>query len=495
MKASVIVLTWNGEKFIMPCLTALLSQEYAPFEVIVVDNASVDASVAIAQSFAPRMRVIRNDYNLGFAAGNNVGLQVADGDIVVLLNQDTVVQSGWLRAIIDTLADSTVGIVGCKALYPDGCSFQHAGGIVDPACAFTRHIGWDEPDQGQYDAPSEPDFVTGAALAIHRRVLQKLGGLDEQFHPAFFEEVDYCYRARRAGFRVVYQPRAVLYHHETASLPNDLQRGLTYHRNRIRFLLRHWSTQQFQSFANAESPGIQNDLLPDDLVARARAYWENLLALPALAYERQNDVTLGGTLTSGELRWLIEALQSLRQQAHARLLTLTSEQVPSTEIERGAEPSTNLVAQGEDDVQSFIRELQNRAILQEPRLRSNVPVLGRLIGGFRSFWISLVGRHYVVPILNQQSAFNAKMAESLRLQADAHAYQVAMLYQEIARLRQEMAQQHQTQADLRQGIATLKQQIDATERIQRILRADEAAIPQALQMLAESLQGSKERLG
>lgn len=483
MKVSVIVLTWNGEKFISPCLTALLNQEYAPFEVIVVDNASTDASVAIAQSFVPRVRIICNSYNLGFAAGNNVGLKVADGDIVVLLNQDTIVQPGWLGAIVDTFADSTIGIVGCKALYPDGRGFQHAGGIVDPDCAFTRHIGWDEVDRGQYDVPSEPDYVTGAALAIHRRAVQKLGGLDERFHPAFFEEVDYCYRARRAGFRVLYQPHAVLYHHETASLPNEWQRGLTYHRNRIRFLLRHWSTQQFRSFAHAESQGIQNNLLPDDLVARAHAYWENSLAFPTIAYERQNDVTLGGALTQGEFRWLIETLQSLRQQAHARLVALMTP-VPTLEIGQDAEPNANLATQ-EGDSLFHIRELENRAILQEPRLRSNVPVLGWLIGGLCSFWISLIERYYVVPILNQQSAFNAKMAKVLRRQADVHAHQIAVLSEEIVRL-------HRTQIDLHQEMAELRRQLNAMERIQQILRADDAAIPQALQTLAESLQSFRE---
>ncbi len=473
MKVSVIVLTWNGEKFIEPCLTALLHQAYAPFEVIVVDNASSDASVAIAQSFAPRVRIIRNDYNLGFAAGNNVGLRVADGDVVILLNQDTAVQPGWLHAIVETFAEPTIGIVGCKALYPDGRRLEHAGARVLPGNAFTYHIGWGEQDQQQYDTFADVDYVTGAAFAIRRRVLDRLGGLDEQFYPGYYEEIDYCYRARHAGFRVVYQPQAVFYHHGATSLPTSTYRHWSaFHRNRVRFILRQWNRVELEAFTIEEHGAIDRSHELDDVVARAHAYLENMLALPVIVFQRSADATLGGALAPGEFRWLVETLQSLRQQAHARLLALTAQ---SSEIvtARGVDATVRPV-EPEGDYQSLIRDLENGAVLQEPRLRSQVPLLGWLIDRFRSFWNSLIGRHYIVPILNQQSAFNAKMAESLRLQADAHARQVATLCQEIA---------------------TLRRQVDAMEQIQRILRADEAVIPQALQMLAESLQGSKERLG
>jgi GT2 family glycosyltransferase len=484
IQVSVIVLVWNGEKFLDACLSALLAQDYSPFEVIVVDNASSDNSVKIVQGYEPRVRLIRNDYNLGFAGGNNVGLKVANGDIVVLLNQDTVVQPGWLRAIVETFDDPTIGIVGCKALYPDGRGFQHAGGMVDPACAFTRHIGWGEVDTGQYDSLSEPDYVTGAAFAIHRKVLLRLGGLDEQFYPAFFEEVDYCYRARRAGFHVVYQPRACLYHHETASLPADgSQRGLTYHRNRIRFLLRHWSREAFDSFARAESQGIQDDLALDDVVARARAYWDNLLALPIIFSQRRADVTLGGALLQGEFRWLVETLQSLRQQALDRIVALSTKSVAPSANERDASVSA-IPAVPVANPQTLIQELGQAAVLQEPRLHSKVPMFGWLINGFRFLWIALIGRHYIVPILNQQSAFNDRLTELLREQAEWHEREMLTLREEIAVLRQE-------EATLRQEIAMLRQQADVAERIQQILRVDEAAIPHALQMIGQHFQDSR----
>lgn len=485
LKISVIVLAWNGEKFLEPCLAALLSQEYAPFEVIVVDNASTDASVVIVQTFAPRVRVIRNDYNLGFAGGNNVGLRVAQGDIVILLNQDTVVQPGWLQAIAGTFTEPTIGIVGCKGLYPDGRGFQHAGGIVDPATAFTRHIGWGEADTGQYDLQSEPDYVTGSAFAIHRRVLQKLEGLDEQFHPAFFEEIDYCYRARRLGFCVIYQPRAVLYHHETTSLPADgLQRGLAYHENRVRFLLRHWDTQAFELFAHAEAQGIQSTLSLDDAIARGRAYWHNLLALSVIARARQHDATLGGAFAEGEFRWLVETLQRLRQQAfeHAAMLAETAA-VPVGESV--VEPSPVPLWQDASDFQSLIRDLENTAVLRDPQLRSKVPVFGGLINGIRSLWVTLIGRHYIVPITNQQSAFNRRLADLLRLQVESYEQKVTALQAEIVTRRQ-------TEAALQQKIAALRRRADLAERVQEIRRADDAAIPYALRTICQYLEGSPE---
>lgn len=456
-KISVIVLVWNGERFLDACLSALLSQAYAPFEVIVVDNASTDASLTVVQKYASRVRVIRNRYNLGFAAGNNVGIKVADGDVVVLLNQDTVVQSGWLQAIAETFSDASVGIVGCKGLYPDGRGLQHAGGIVDSATAFTRHIGWGEADTGQYDLPREPDYVTGSAFAIHRRVLQRLAGLEEQFYPAFFEEIDYCYRARRLGFRVIYQPRAALYHYETTSLPADgLQRGLAYHNNRVRFLMRHWDLQAFELFARAERQGIQATLSLDDAIARAHTYWNNLLELPLIAWARQNDSALGGALGEGEFRWLVETLQQLRQEALARVATLLAEAMALPTSEAVVTPSWLSPRPDASDLQALIRELNDVAVLREPQLRSRIPVLGGLIDRVRSSWIALIGRHYVVPMINHQSAFNRRLVELLRRQVEE--------------------------------IVGLRRRAEIAERLQEIQREDDAAISHALQMLCKCLR-------
>ena len=455
MRISVVVLVWNGAQFLDACLCALLQQD-GDAQVIVVDNASTDNSVSVGQSFVPRVRLIQNAHNLGYAAGNNTGLQAADGDIVVLLNQDTVVQPGWLRAIADTFDNPAIGIVGCKALYPDGRGIQHAGGIVQPEDALTRHIGWTEQDHGQYDTLTDVDYVSGAAFGIRRKVLERLGGLDEQFSPAFYEEVDYCYRARRAGFRVVYQPRAVLYHYETASLPAESPtRILAYHRHRIRFVLRHWPAQQLETLFSAERRTIETSGLIDDMAGYARAYWDNMLSFPLIASQRRNDPTLGPPLARGESRWLIESLQSLRQQAHQRVAALimmqaalAQQKVSSPEyspVLKGVLPETIDLA----GLYTHIEDLESQAFVELPHPRSKVPVFGRWIDAFRGFWLSHVLRHYLEPVLKEQTVFNLRMFRA---------------------------------------VATLMRATDALSRTQQLHSADEAAVPDALLAVLDHLE-------
>jgi hypothetical protein len=274
--------------------------------------------------------------------------------------------------------------------------------------------------------------------------------LDEQFYPGFYEETDYCFRARRAGFRVVYQPRAVFYHHETTSLPVDsYARSYAYHRNRVRFLLRHWDIAALESFAGADQRATAVTLSLDDVIARARAYGDNLVALPLIVAQRRTDPTLGGALPEGGLRWLIETLQSLRQQAHQRVVVLITD---SAHLPAAADWDASMggiqTGQTTARMQVLLQELASQTVLREPRLRSKLPVLGWLVDAFRRYWISLIERHYIVPILNQQSAFNAKVAELMR-----------QLYEEIADLRQ------------------------SNEATARLLSADDAAIPYVLQTI------------
>lgn len=416
-KVSVIVLTWNSSAFLEPCLAALLKQGYAPLEVIVVDNASMDDSVAVAAKYVPDVQIIQNQRNLGYAGGNNVGIQSSNADIIVLLNPDTVVQTGWLPAIVDTFQDPMIGVVGCKALYPDGRTIQHAGAVLEPASAYAHHVGCGEPDDGQYDRLADCEYVTGVALGIHRRVLNKIGGLDEEFFPAFYEEIDYCYRGRRAGFRVVYQPKALLYHHETASLPSEsYARTASYQRNRVRFVLRHRDMKELQAFVATERGAIQVALEMDDLVARARAYWFNLLKLPAIIAQRGCDPTLGGSLSETERQYLSASLRALRRQALQRIYSLVAGQEDSPQGRESAwgREEELLETMNILDLRTLPRELENRCNLREPEMASKIPLLGPLVDRIRGMVISTILRHYVMPMMDQQSLLNTQMVRMLR---------------------------------------------------------------------------------
>ena len=287
MKASVIVLSWNGMEYLEDCLDAVLAQEYPDFEVIVVDNGSSDGSADFVERLYPQVRLIRNERNLGFAAGNNVGLRAARGDALVLLNQDAVVEPGWLEVLVTALEDPTIGMVGCKLLYPDG-TIQHAGGRIVDSRGSSRHIGRGEPDTGQYDTMEEVDFVTGAALALSRDTLARVGPLDEGFAPAYYEDTDWSYRVREVGLRVVYCPTAVATHFESTSLEvGGYSHHVAFNYGRLRFLLKHspmdWLWDQF---APAEASGIRAMSRGNELMAVRQACLRVLFDLPEVARYR-----------------------------------------------------------------------------------------------------------------------------------------------------------------------------------------------------------------
>lgn len=240
---AVVIVTYRSAGVIGACLLRVLASDVEP-QVVVVDNSSDDASADIAARH-DGVEVIRNRENRGFAAAVVQGVAATSGDPVVLLNPDTEVEPDCLRHLAQALERKHVGIAGCKVLDRDGHTIQHVGGVVAPN-GLTDHVGRGEVDHGQYDEVRDVAYVTGAGLAISRRVWDLVGGLDSGYWPAYFEECELCWRARAAGYRVVVEPRAVLRHHEAVStrgeqesLPEAFYRA--YHRNRVRFVLRNFT--------------------------------------------------------------------------------------------------------------------------------------------------------------------------------------------------------------------------------------------------------------
>ena len=237
-RVSVVVCSLNGEKVLPACLKTLMANCGVPFEVIVVDNGSTDSTAELVRRDFPGVRLIHTGRNLGFAGGNNIGLHAARGDLFVLLNDDTETPPDWLANLTAPFErDPRIAAVGCKLLFPDGKTIQHAGGALYPN-ALSVHKGCGETDRGQWDTPGEQTYVTGAALALRRAALEQIGLLDPGFFPAYFEETDLQIRLRDAGWRIWYEPSACLIHHESQSLggANSSAYYYRYTRSRIRYL-------------------------------------------------------------------------------------------------------------------------------------------------------------------------------------------------------------------------------------------------------------------
>lgn len=221
-KVSIVVLTWNGRSLTLDCLESLAAVTYPNTEVVVVDNASSDGTAAaIQERFDQRFTIIVNDRNLGFSGGNNVGIRRAlqEGcDYVLLLNNDTIVDAGLVEALVDVFRDHPdTGVAGPKIYYaqpPDQIWF--AGAEVFLSRGTARHIGIRETDCGQHDEIREVDYITGCALMARREVFEAIGLLDDSYR-AYYEDADFCLRARRRGYAIRYAPRGVVWHKISSS--------------------------------------------------------------------------------------------------------------------------------------------------------------------------------------------------------------------------------------------------------------------------------------
>jgi O-antigen biosynthesis protein len=314
MKTFTFILpAWNGAAFIGDCLSSLEPQLQAGDAIIVVDNGSTDGTPEQVERQFPRAQVLRQERNLGYGGGANCGIVQARTDAVVILNQDIAFKDGCLAALRQRLEMSGPAVIGGKLFYPDGQTIQHAGGAIRMPRGEPDHYGYRQIDDGSCDQVMEPDYVTGALFVIDRQVLEAIGGFDEGFYPAYYEEVDYCYRAREAGFPVIYEPKAVAIHHESQT---HGQHSIAYHqamsRGRLRFLLKHQSTAQFcDEFVPAEMRWLAE--LTSTVYRRIllQAYLHSMLVVPHL--QAQHLLAGPATASVGHL------LQALEQLSHYTL--------------------------------------------------------------------------------------------------------------------------------------------------------------------------------
>jgi GT2 family glycosyltransferase len=216
---SVIVANFNGLRFLDVCLGALRAQTYSRVctEVILVDDASTDGSADFVRANYPEMRVIQADRNRGFIASCHVGADSARGEWLVMLNNDTEVEPGWLAALAACAqANPQAGAIASKMLLFDRRDVLHNAGDLMGADGIPRNRGVWQQDRGQFDGVTAVFGACGGGAAYRRAAWQETGGFDRNFW-MYLEDVDLAWRLHLLGWQVVFAPEARLYHHLSAS--------------------------------------------------------------------------------------------------------------------------------------------------------------------------------------------------------------------------------------------------------------------------------------
>ncbi len=268
-KVSIIILNWNKLEYLKQCIKSIEENtDYPNYEVIIFDNGSTEAGTkefissprTIRKSrwskFLPddnavvrgslnnkfNYKVIMSPANLGFAKGNNEGARIADGELLLFLNNDTIAHKDWLGAMVSLIQQQGCGIVGSKLLYPDG-TIQHIGVVFDYR-GNRRHIFKKYPS----DIPHameirECEAVTGACMLIPKELFEKVGGFDEKYIQGS-EDIDLCLKARSLGFKVMFCPQSILTHFEQVSLKekgNRFKKKTTRHNNSL--FMKKWGNK------------------------------------------------------------------------------------------------------------------------------------------------------------------------------------------------------------------------------------------------------------
>jgi N-acetylglucosaminyl-diphospho-decaprenol L-rhamnosyltransferase len=221
---SVIIVSWNCKRELLDCVQSLTNQNsHDALEIIIVDNASTDGSVEAVQVCFPTVSIIQTGANLGFAQAANRGLATAQGEYVLFLNPDTLVQAWSLGPALQVLHHwPTIGIVGVQLLNSDGSVQPSCGQFLSVSALIKeklRHFSGHRSQNGENEDNHlwssttivEPDWITGAFLLCRRTIIQEVGGFDEEYF-LYAEDMDLCYRVRQRGYKIVYFPEVGVTH-------------------------------------------------------------------------------------------------------------------------------------------------------------------------------------------------------------------------------------------------------------------------------------------
>ena len=250
---SLIALNYNQTDITCAFLESTKNLAYTNFETIIIDNASdVDPTEQIKKGSYPNVQVIVSKKNLGFTGGNNLGMRKAKGDFVFIVNNDTEVTPALIDLVLAPFyQDEKIGVVSPKIKFYDHPNvIQYAGfHPMNPYTGRTDTVGGRQEDNGQYDEPGETNGAHGAAMMVKREVIEKVGMFADNFF-IYYEEWDWSARIRRAGYKIFYQPQAVIFHKESMTMGKESAIKAYYHtRNRILYMRRNTKKVQFLIFA------------------------------------------------------------------------------------------------------------------------------------------------------------------------------------------------------------------------------------------------------
>jgi hypothetical protein len=280
---SIITIKYNQLRLTCELLDSLRKVSYPRVEVIVVDNHSTENPTAVITEKYPEVKLIVSQQNLGFAGGNNLGIQASRGGYLLFLNNDTEVHHGFLEPLVALFeSNPAAGAASSKILYfssPE--TIQYAGSSrVDPFTGRSKRIGFMEKDNGQHNALQETDLAHGAAMMVPRRVIDKVGMMPEFFF-LYYEEVDWCESIKKAGYKIYFVPESRVYHKESMSIGKGSTLK-TYYMTRNRLLYMRRNTEGFKKITwilfflfftipkNALLYALRRDL------EHAKAFWKGL---------------------------------------------------------------------------------------------------------------------------------------------------------------------------------------------------------------------------
>jgi GT2 family glycosyltransferase/ubiquinone/menaquinone biosynthesis C-methylase UbiE len=252
---SIIIPVYNQWDYTYSCLKSIYENTIGiPYEIIIADDVSNDETVNINE-YVDNITVIRNDKNLGFLLNCNNAAKKARGKYIHFLNNDTNVQKDWLKYLVDLIEnDKTIGIVGSKLVYKDG-KLQEAGGIIWKDASGWNYGRLDDPEKPEYNYVKEVDYISGASILIRKDLWCEIGGFDDRYVPAYFEDADLAFEVRKRGYKVVYQPKSVVVHFEGVSHGKDTKSGVKSYqiKNKEKFIVKWKDVLEKDHFENGEN--------------------------------------------------------------------------------------------------------------------------------------------------------------------------------------------------------------------------------------------------